>query len=218
MKQQKRKGGRGRGRHLPLLTVTPSSKRILMTYSAVSAQVEAAAGIGITYFYRLNSVYDPDASGVGTSALGYSTWSGLFLNYKVRRVTARVQATVRGMTAGSIATVTVAPIANQAVVPSNKLTWASVRGAQVRYVANATEGGRNLAQFVMTIDNAWVAQVTKQQYDVDMDFSGAVGSNPSRMNYLCVAAASAGSTTAATVVFNIQLTYEVEWFNPIPMQ
>jgi hypothetical protein len=76
-----------------------------MTFASSGGVAESAAGSGATYFYRLNSVYDPDATGVGASAIGYTTWAALYLNYKVHKVTVRVQGTVTGMSAGSFANV-----------------------------------------------------------------------------------------------------------------
>lgn len=189
-----------------------------MSFGTSVAVAESAAGLGGTYAFRLNSPYDPDSSGVGSSAVGYSTWSALFLNYKVRRVTARVQASVKGMAAGSMATVTVVPVAGQAVLPGNKETWKMARMAQFQNIVNANEGGKNIATFTMDLDNAKIACVTKQQYDTDMDFSGQVGSNPARQNYLIACISSSGSATTATMLLTIQLTYLVEWFNPVVMQ
>jgi hypothetical protein len=203
---------------LPLVAFVPSAKRILMTFSNSHSITESAVGLGATYFYRLNSPYDPDATGVGSSAIGYTTWSGLFLNYKVRRVTVRVQGAASGMTGAAFANVTIAPVANQPVVPANKQTWKMMRGAKIYAVSPVANGGRNIIDHTANYDNAWIAEVTKQQYDVDMDFSGQVGSNPARQNYIMIAVDSVLSTSAATLAYNIQITYEVEWFNPVPMQ
>jgi hypothetical protein len=85
-------------------------------------------------------------------------------------------------------------------------------------VSPVANGGRNIIDHTANYDNAWIAEVTKQQYDVDMDFSGQVGSNPARQNYIMIAVDSVLSTSAATLAYNIQITYEVEWFNPVPMQ
>lgn len=214
-----KKGGRSSvPRHLPLVAYVPSSKNITMTYGVSNAIVEGAAGSGVTYFYRLNSVYDPDYSGVGAVATGYNTWSGLFLNYKVKKATVRVQATVTGLATGGMANVVIAPVAGQAVVPANKQTWKCMRGAKFKAIANNAVGGVNLVDMVATWDLAWVASVTPSQYEADMDFSGAVGSNPARQLFVMLAVDSVASGTVVTCNYNIQITYLVEWFNSTPMQ
>lgn len=217
-----RRGRQGRKgasapRALPMLTAVPQSKRIVQTFSATNAITEPSAGAGFSYFYRLNSVYDPDSSGVGTTAGGYSTWASLFLNYKVRRVTVRFQGTA-ALSNNSMAQITLAPVPNQAVIPSNPRLWVTIPGAKALYTAPNVNGGKNVVEHTMNLDLAKVARVTRQQYETDMDFSGAVGSNPARQIYFFVSIAAVGSTTPATLYFALQITYEVEWFNPVPMQ
>lgn len=222
-KRGKRGGGSGQAswptvrKNLPLVSQTPQSRRILMSYSTSITLAESAAGSGATYFYRLNSVYDPDASGVGAVAIGYNTYAALFLNYKVHRVTCRLQGTTNPSTGGA-ARVTIAPVAYQAVVPANKQTWALIPGSVSRLLAPNANGGPTIANIVASYDNAAVARVTKQQYAIDMDWSGQVGSNPARQNFLMVAVDSVGSSSVTTLTYNIQITYEVEWFNPVPLQ
>jgi hypothetical protein len=196
----------------------PSSQTIKMTYSVGNIHVESAAGAGSATFFRLNSVYDPDATGVGTTATGYNTWSALFLNYKVKKVTVRVQGTVTGMATGGLANVTLAPVPYQPVLPANKQTWKLVRGARYKTLTNQAQGGQNHVEFLVNYDNAWVAEVTPSQYANDMDWSGTVGSNPARQNYLALCIDSINSATPATLAYNIQITYLVEWFNPVPIQ
>lgn len=204
-------------RALPRATFVPSSKTITMTYNSQLSITEGAAGLGGTYFYRLNSPYDPDASGVGASATGYSTWSALFLNYKVHRATARVRGVVTGMSTG-FANVIIAPVPGQPVVPSGKQFWRSIRGNQLQTVVNMTAGGKNMANFTVTYDLAKAAGVTKEQYANDMDFSGTIASNPARQIWLLVATDSVNSSSVVTFTYDIDITYLVEWFNPIPMQ
>ncbi len=216
---KRKRGGRRRGTGiLPHITTMPSAKRVLMTYTTSPGFLqESAAGSGASYFFRLNSVFDPDYTGVGNTAGGYSTWAALFLNYKVQRVTARVRGTYSG-SAGSFGIVVVAPVAYQAVVPADPALWRTIPYSREYEVMNATEGGKNYFTHVQSYRNDQVARVTKQQYDIDMDFSGQVGSNPVRQNFLMVSLQGAGTTSAAKLTFFVDITYEVEWFNPVPMQ
>lgn len=210
--------GRGKGATLPLVASPPRAASVLMSYTGKHASTEGAAGVGAAYFYRLNSVFDPDATGVGTVAIPYNTWAGLYLSYKVRRVTVRVQAQMTAGSATSFGRVTVAPVANQAVVPANPATWTMLPMATTKPVAINTQGGRNVITFTNSYDLASVAKVTKQQYANDMDFSGAVGSSPARQLYLLIGCESIGSAVVGSFAFAVYVTYDVEWFNPVPMQ
>lgn len=202
---------------LPRVTMMPPTKHIVMTFAAQGAGTEAAAATGLSAFYRLNSVYDPDASGVGSACGGYNTWAALFLNYKVNRVTVRIQGTCVCST-GSMCQVIIAPVANQSVVPTGPNFWKLIPFARVYTVVPNANGGKTSFEHVESYDNAKVARVTKEQYATDMDFSGTVGSNPARQNYLLVGMHSINSTTPGTLVNCVQITYDVEWFNPVPMQ
>lgn len=202
---------------LPLVSTIPASKSILMTYSNNNAILESAAGTGASWFYRLNSVFDPDSSGVGTVATGYSTWAANFLNYKVRNVTVRLRAIVTGSTGGA-GIVIAAPVPSQAVIPSNPSLWRSIRGAHTKMLNISSDGGHNSWEMTRAYDLAQWLGVTKQQYDSDMDFSGAVGSNPARTLFFFVGVVSNFGSTPARCIFTIDITYQVEWFNPVPMQ
>lgn len=217
-RSRKGKGKKNKGSALlPCVTAIPSAKRILMTYSTNNTIVEAAAGTGTATFYRLNSVYDPDASGVGTVCAGYSTWAALFYNYRVSRVTVRAVLFGQGSTGGVI-NLTVLPVPGQAVLPTNPVLWRSGRGATHTTVVPQADGGKNSMSHTRTYDIARWLGVSKQQYLSDMDFSGAVGSNPLRQLYFAVTVNSCMGSTPARVVFQLDITYEVEWFNPVVMQ
>jgi hypothetical protein len=215
---KQRRNGILQSRPLPLVTTTLPSRNILMSFAASGGIAESAAGSGVTYFMRLNSVYDPDATGVGTSAIGYSTWAALYLSYKVHRVTVRIQGTVTGMSTGAIANVVLAPIAYQAVAPANKYTWRMIPGSKMAVVSNNSVGGRNMFTLEATYDIAAVCRVTKGQFANETDWSGLVGSNPARQAFALIAMDSVNSSSVATIVYNTQMTYLVEWFNPVPMQ
>ena len=188
-----------------------------MTYASTYIISESSAGSGATYFFRLNSVYDPDYTGTGSVAIPYNTWSAIYLNYKVRRATVRVSGTYSG-SSGSCANVSIAPVAYQAVVPSNANSWRLLPFAKTRVVSMSSNGGQNVVNLTSAYDLAKVCRITKQQYATDMDWSGQIGSNPTRAVFVGVMFQPIGSSTAGSLTFVINITYDVEWFNPVPMQ
>ncbi len=202
---------------LPLVTTTPSTQRVIQTFSAAKVITESAVGLGASYFYRLNSVYDPDSSGVGLTAGAYSNFAAMFLNYKVRRVTVRIQGTST-CSSGSFNQAIIAPVASQAVIPTDPVYWRTVPMSTMHTLAPNANGGVTTFSHVKSYDLATVSRLTKQQFNNDMDFSGTIGSNPARQIYLFVGVQSVGSSSVATLTYTIQITYEVEWFNPVPLQ
>lgn len=215
---QKRPGSRPkRARALPLLAAPPHMRSAIMTYTHTLEFVEAAVGAGASFWYRLNSVYDPNYTSTGSVAVPYNTWSAIYLNYKVRRVTMRVSGTFVG-SSGSNCILTLAPLAYQAIVPSDPNTWRLLPFSVTKHVSNAADGGQNLVNLSATFDLAKVCRITKQQYAVDMDWSGQIGSNPSRTVFGGVLFQSVGSATVGRMYVSVALTFDVEWFNPVPMQ
>lgn len=231
-KANKKTGGNGGGRRsggtaakrysripraLPLLAAPPHMRSAIMTYTHRYTMTESAAGAGASYFYRLNSVYDPNYTGTGSVAVPYNTWSSVYLNYKVRRATMRVSGTYSGA-ASSNCIVTLAPLAYQAVLPADANTWRLLPFSVTKHVSNAGDGGQNLVNLVATFDLARVCRITKQQYATDMDWSGQIGSNPSRTVFGGMLMQSVGSPSAGSFIASVAVTYDVEWFNPVPMQ
>lgn len=204
---------------MPRVSKIPANMHVTLTYFTSTQLGETVVGAGANYFYRLNSVFDPDASGVGSVAIGYNTYAALFLNYKVHRVTVRFDGFIGGGTGvSSYGNVTMAPVPGQAVVPTNRNTWKVIPGNVTASVTGAQNGGKNHFSFVRSYDLAKVLQVSKAQYRNEMDFSGAIGSNPARQAYLMVAIDGAGSSSVVQMTYNLSLTYDVEWFNPTPLQ
>jgi hypothetical protein len=187
-----------------------------LTYSIGQTLSESAAGAGGTYFFRLNSPYDPDATGVGLSAFGYATWSAIYQNYRVLRSTIRLQGSAT-VASGGFANVTLAPTLNP-TVPANKATWKAIPFAQTRTLTPQVNGGVNTVRMTMSPPLHSVAHVTRSQFVTDYDYTGQVGSNPGRQIYLALGFDSINSATAGTLAFYIQITFEVEWFNPFPLQ
>lgn len=218
-KSQLKRNSKGRGskkpqrpRDLPCITKVPGMKRMLMTYSQSIAISEPSAAAGSAYFYRLNSVYDPDFSGTGITATGYSTAAAIYNSYRVHRATIRFAGTPQ-VASGGFAEIVIAPTAIS-TIPGSPLTWRSIPfSTRIQATPNAN-GGPSLAKLTKTFDLAKVFNVTKAQYSIENDFSGLVGSNPARPVYLMVSVAGIGSGTAATLNYALDITYEVEWFQP----
>lgn len=204
-------------RHLPLSAPAPSSQRVLMAYSSDIGINESAAGTGGAYFYRLNSPYDPDFTGIGSSAVPYSTWSSTYQNYRVLKATVRATVTMPTATVGSFSTVTIAPVSAVAVVPSNPSVYKMIPYAVSRRIGRSADGGMKLAHIIATFNVPKVLHVTPAEYK-DMDFSGPNNGNPARQAFIGCLFQATGSSLAAGWFLSLCITYEVEWFNPYVLQ
>ncbi len=202
---------------LPPVTTMPVSKRVLMTYASSNSWSEAAAGAGYVNFFRLNSVYDPDYTGAGTTAGGFSIWSGTFSNYRVNRVTVRFSGTAT-TTSGAFVRAVAIPLPQLSSLPSNPLYWQAIPGVDVADVAPNANGGNTLFHLQRTYDLPKVLRITRSQYLDEADYTGTTSGNPTRQVFIALGFFGAGSASAASAAVLVQITYEVEWFNPLVIQ
>lgn len=203
-------------RHLPIITALPPTKRCLMTFSVTGTLAEAAASAGAIQQFRLNSPYDPDFTGVGTTANGYTTYSAAFGAYRVWRVTARLTATVTTTSLNGFANVILAPSATTAITSAPN-AWRSIPGSVTTHVTPLAQGGNNLKSLTVTYDLPKVMRITRSQWRDENDYAGFTGANPLIPVMLNLLIAGVGSANVYSMVYAMDLTYEVEWFKPLTL-
>lgn len=184
-----------------------------LAYSAAPGLTEGALGAGTLYVYSLSSIYDPDVSGAGTTALGYTSYSSFFTRYRVIRARIEISAVPYNTTGGSM-------IVGYMVGPNSTVTatstlWPVQTNSFSKLVHSATPGGSHgMANFKRTIDLARIQGVTKQQFMSDLDYSGAFGSSPARQSYLILFVRGTGSA-AAVASFDVRIVYHTELSQPL---
>ncbi len=192
------------------LTVVPVAfKRSYLTYPDYKTLLEVSPNTGNIYAYRLNSIYDPDSAGVGTTAMGYSAMVSLYRTFRVVRC--RVILRFGLVTAGT-ATVGFLP-SLLSVAPSNMNQTCAEPNVISRVIQGNTGGAHSLCTIDKTFDLPKICGLTQAQYMNDMDFAHVAGANPARSVYGNVYFVG-NSTTAQTIFFNIRLIYEVEMSEP----
>jgi hypothetical protein len=204
-------------KHLPCVAQVPASKRVLATYAANGVLIEAAAGAGTLYYYRLNSLFDPNLTGVGASTFGYSQYSAMYRNYRVIKATVRIQAVAAAMSSNGIANFVLIPLVGGITAPVNPFAWHCVPYARAYPLADKTNGGHNVLNACVTFDLPALNKVTKKEYETDLDWAGNITSNPVKAIDMAFGVYSTGSATAVTSGYTIQITYLTEWFSPFPL-
>lgn len=190
--------------------VPPAFKKVFCGYKFLGTLTEPAASTGVIQQFRLNSLYDPDYTGVGTNALGYTALTGVYGLFRVVRT--RVIARFAMSTTGT-ATVGMLPGLNSTVTSTFHFLEAEPNASSVMLQGNAG-GGKSVHEFNKVYDLPKVCGITKGQYLTDFDFAHSTGSNPSKSVYLTVYLAG-NSGAAQTAIVNVRLIYEVECSQPL---
>lgn len=206
-KKKNRTGGRG----IPLAIqiLPPAFRRSYLGYHALGTLTEPAASTGGIYQFRLNSIYDPDFTGVGTTAQGYTALSTLFGLFRVVRV--RVVARLSLSTTGQ-AVVGLIPSLNSTLTATYRYLESQPLAAS-KVIQGNVGGGHSVAEFNKVFALPRVCGITPAQYRTDFDFAHSVGSNPSKSVFLTVFLAG-NSAAAQTMVYNVRMIYEVEMSQP----
>jgi len=190
-------------------TLFPSMLRGKMSYFTVLAITPGAASTAITNVFRLNSVYDPDLTGVGTSAVGYSQISALYGRYRVLGASYSVSWSTTSTANPYTAFVALSPATTVGTslfqILAQRHVW--YRSGGTANAPGISHSGRATVGKIYGVPEAQVR-------DED-DFAGLVGANPNNGVYLHVGAYADG--TASAVIIHVRILYDVVWSLPLEM-
>lgn len=195
-----RRGGQRRRTDAP---ISAQPRFMHLDFAIQSAQIltESVAGGGADYAYRLNSLYDSNATGVGSQPVGYDQWSALFL----RSVVYRGRFTLEFVNNGT-SPIQVGYYIKSGVSPTvpSFNDWASQYGARTALLATS---GRNVAKFSLSYSVAKWLGVSKTKIMDEEEYSEsasgpAIAGNNQLLLYIWVR--GFGGITATTVVRLVQ--------------
>jgi hypothetical protein len=176
----------------------PTVLPVKLRYSDMRAIV--AAGNQGTYVYRLNSVFDPDQTGVGGQPAGFDQLKTLYGRYRVMGCAVKV--TACPMTSGGSAMIAMAPVDNSALSSTAEAT------ADLRYAKAAQcqfSGAEAVLKAFYHIGRLLGYSDASMLANSNMD--AAVTGNPSFQQYLLINFETTGATD--TVEVRTELTYYV---------
>lgn len=144
--KRSRKGNR-KTRPRSALSAQPRTLDLNFVMQSVQTLTESASGIGADYVFRLNSLYDPNSTGVGSQPIGYDEWSTLFLRSVVYKGQFILEFANAGTTALEVGYYIKSGVAS--ALPATPNAWASQYGAKTRLLSTS---GRNVATFNLRYD------------------------------------------------------------------
>lgn len=193
-------------------SLTPLPQRFITKHKY--AEVISSALGGGTYGtcrLNLNSIYDPNQSGGGHQVMMFDQLSALYNRYRVIGCSYRISCAVSDNTV---------PL-QVALVPSNETIPSPSNIAQIRESPRAKYvlqgAGANIRTISGYVSLPSLFGRTKAQYMADDRYQSTVTTSPSELAVLnCFAGLLSEGSSTATVYFNIELNYHVEWFDIQP--
>ncbi len=190
-----------------------STAEASFTYADVWDATVPAGGVWQNTF-RLNSLYDPDYTGVGGAPSGVSTYLGVdkpFYRYRVNSVdvdirainTTAAQSILAGVMAGGddIAVPATGAVAQQTLLEGRSYAWDFL---------NSTTGGEH--SYGRMTCHIKIADVVGPIAN-DQNCTAPISANPSLSAFLVLLCCNAdGSTLSATARFVVRLTYNCTLF------
>lgn len=205
---------------------TPSmlvNRRVVLTWCGKINVTEGGVSAGAYNFYRLNAPYDPDASGTGNATPGLSTMYALFRSMRVLKTTLQFDGSVYNTGGGFnyAPIVSFVPTSFQPVLPSNPDYWPVQRMAKaVRMIGvnqyNAGQTGSSYSGSATYLPHV-VANITRGQYMDESDYASPANSTPVRQLYVALCLSS-NATTACAIGGLVRISYEIEFYDPWPLQ
>lgn len=207
---QKRRGRMARGKITGFLAgrgLFPDTYLGEMTYGRTFTFPTAALTMVLTTL-RLNSIYDPDFSGAGTSAAGYAEASAIYGRYRVYEVIVDLDS---GIDSGnSMQFLACASCDNTLGTDPNR-----VLAQRHAYAAAVMPGGTSVSRrLVIPIHRLY--GVPKQQVIDEDDYAAPMGANPNNQVFLHVGFWNPGATSTTGFV-GIRMTFKVRLSLPLMM-
>lgn len=184
----------------------PETVQVLMPYGDVWP-LDCAA---ITYaqnLFRLNSIYDPDQTGVGGQPSGYNAYVGLYSRYKV--IACDISVTFSNTCAQTMfGVVTVGAPQYHMPNTGTLVQQEALEGYGSKAVVLSPSGtSKSVGKVRMHADNLKIAGALNW---ADTDFSSLMGASPTLVNNMAVSICNVdGNTVAGTVTCVIQIDYFV---------
>lgn len=208
--QNKQKNGRKTKRNtrkaqtVARVSAQPRNMLVTFGYTARGTLTEAAAGVGATYTYRLNSLWDPNLTGVGLQPVGFDQWAGIFRRSRVVR--ADVTVAYVNTTAGTAAIrAGFYPSQGATSVPADPDAFKSQYGSRSNLIGGS---GKTVTTVRSTFDISKILGVPRATLMGDLLFSEDMSLGPSvSSNYqalLVLFIAGFGSTGVANYEINIK--------------
>lgn len=190
-----------------LRSLNPIAQRYIckMKYAEVMSSALGGGSYGLVRL-NLNSIFDPNRTGVGHQPYGHDTLQTMYNRYRVISCTYRINAYAAD---GSNIQLAVMP-ANEEITPGS---ISEIReNPRARYTLQSANAPLRIVSGKVFIPS--LVGRTTTQYMADDRYQAQYGASPSELAILnCFAGPTTENSSLTTVWFNVELHYTVESFD-----
>jgi hypothetical protein len=183
------------------------------TYSEFNSRTAALLNIfGTEVVYRLNSLYDPNFSGIGTYPADYLEMKNLYASYFVHAVNIDVSF-VNPSSDGLVVGAMVTPSSSATTLASMTLNEAdSCPNSDIRFLNNT---GMQSVRIQRRFTIAQIEGLKPAEVAGNSNYRSAIGTNPALTPWLRVAISNDGASAQPTCGVFVRLSFEAEWYDRI---
>lgn len=188
----------------------PRTMYVTFQWATQLVLTESAAGIGEVYAFRLNSLFDPNATGVGDQPVGYDQWAELFRRSVVYSASVDVEAMVTGQV-NTPSVVGMFPLIGASTVPSGISL-----DSQYRCTNHMRSNGTVPLKLRGNYDFAQLCGIPKQRLFDEEGYSEVMGTGPaiSANRQVLLYLYCRGFHLAAIATYRVRITFRAKLFEP----
>lgn len=178
-------------------------------------ELNMTSGAAAVQTFRLNSLFDPDYTGVGHQPMWHDQLSAVYRNYRVKG--SKITAEFMPVTLDNPGTATYGPYV-VAIITSNQTTLTASSTALITEDPNSVSkvigpklSGRPYAQ----LSNTFSPQRDLGLDPYEKDLSSGVTSNPDQVFYAHVVSRDMATTLTSRISVRVKIEFQAEYFNRI---
>lgn len=219
---RRRRGGkrmmRRRGKKTTVSSLLASSVRpnrllVKLPYSDFYSKIFTSTGPqGQTQAWNLNSIFDPDRTGVGHQPLGYDQWATFYNRYRVFKVAYNISCTNLGADQSIYGGIT----ATNGVF-GNFTSMAPFEQPHTKKFHIGGRNGKDTITLKGVVNLPYITGRPLVSYKSDDTYQSVFGASPAEIMALNLMLLSTNPSAGGSVQVTCRLVYFVELYDPRPM-
>lgn len=159
-------------------------------------------------WFRNNSIYDPDGTGIGHQPLGYDQWSQFYGRYRV--IGAKYRITISNATDTACK---VGLLAVNGAYSTSSINQTAFEHPHMMAKVVGSQDGKDVVEFTKYFANPRIAGVSMTTYKADDRYQSQFGTNPLEQISAVIQARSLDPSSGVGLKGSIHVIYYVELFD-----